>query len=369
MKTLVLCIALTLPVVSTWCQSRPYNLVPDPGFEVFREVPIDWFYTGTDFSNAMQYWDSPTGASPDVYGPRIAVPHNWRDKGFGNAYPLKGQSMAGLTLYGCQKGKPHCREYVQTQLIEPLVPDQRYEVIFWVSHLPNSLQINQIGCAFSIQHQASELDEVLALAPEVFSQRILYAPANQWLQVRQEFTARTPAEYMIIGNFSTDASTEVARKCAGKCLPFAYYYIDEVSVRKLPPILPVPEAQYTDFSRLQLRTGDTVLLKYVYFDLGQAEFVTRSFREVHELLGLLLDHPEMIIELHGHTDNLGSHAFNDILSVRRAQTVVEYLIKFGIDPSRLSVKGFGSRRPVADNDTDEGRSRNRRVEFHIVQKK
>ena len=68
-------------------------------------------------------------------------------------------------------------------------------------------------------------------------------------------------------------------------------------------------------------------------------------------------------EIDGHTDNTGTDAINQPLSERRAQAIVDELVKDGIDASALTAKGYGSSRPVADNATPEGRSRNRRVEF------
>ncbi|MBL0315975.1 MAG: OmpA family protein [Flavobacteriales bacterium] len=73
------------------------------------------------------------------------------------------------------------------------------------------------------------------------------------------------------------------------------------------------------------------------------------------------------MEIGGHTDNVGSDEANMTLSNNRAASVVEFLVKHGIEASRLSSKGYGETLPVATNDTDEGRAKNRRTEFKIVQ--
>jgi len=121
------------------------NIIPNPSFEKYASTPIGWFYKGKHFTSVMKYWNAPTGASPDIFGPKVRVPAQWAEKGFGEQGAHSGVSMSGITAYGCENGKPHCREYIQIQLKEPLVPGQQYYAEFWVSHLPRSLRINNLG--------------------------------------------------------------------------------------------------------------------------------------------------------------------------------------------------------------------------------
>ena len=118
------------------------NLVPNPGFELFKVQPIGWFYKGSHFGDVVKYWQSATTASPDAYSPKTRVPDSWAEKGFGLARAHGGKNMAGITVYGCVHGKPHCREYIEIQLSEPLVAGQDYWAEMWVSHLPQSLRTN-----------------------------------------------------------------------------------------------------------------------------------------------------------------------------------------------------------------------------------
>jgi outer membrane protein OmpA-like peptidoglycan-associated protein len=141
--------------------------------------------------------------------------------------------------------------------------------------------------------------------------------------------------------------------------------VDDVVLKKLPPILEVPIAP-DDLSYAVLESGKTIRLNYIFFNSGKADFLPRSFRELNILLGIMHDNPEMIIEVHGHTDTFGSEEYNQQLSIKRALNVVTYLTNHGIKSERLRYAGFGDTMPVADNSTEEGRSRNRRVEFYIV---
>jgi outer membrane protein OmpA-like peptidoglycan-associated protein len=81
---------------------------------------------------------------------------------------------------------------------------------------------------------------------------------------------------------------------------------------------------------------------------------------------ILKDHPELTkVRVEGHTDNKGAAAMNKNLSERRAASVVKWLTTFGVDKKRLVAKGFGLEKPIDSNETEEGRTNNRRVEFHI----
>jgi len=94
--------------------------------------------------------------------------------------------------------------------------------------------------------------------------------------------------------------------------------------------------------------------------LDESETVLLGVREI------LASHPEITqVRIEGHTDNVGSDTYNKRLSQRRAQAVVKWLVKVGVDKKRLYGKGFGEDRPIDTNDTDAGRQNNRRVEFHI----
>ncbi len=106
-----------------------------------------------------------------------------------------------------------------------------------------------------------------------------------------------------------------------------------------------------------------IVLKNVFFETGSAELLSTSLSELDRLKALLLDNPQLNIQINGHTDNVGSVGDNQSLSTKRAKAVQDYLIKKGIESSRLRYKGFGESQPIASNDTDGGRRTNRRTEF------
>ncbi|GIV34513.1 MAG: hypothetical protein KatS3mg031_2048 [Chitinophagales bacterium] len=117
-----------------------------------------------------------------------------------------------------------------------------------------------------------------------------------------------------------------------------------------------------------IEVGEIVRLNNIFFDYDKATLRPESYPELNRVVEFLKSSPRVVIELSGHTDDRGSDSYNLALSQNRAKAVVDYLIKQGISPSRLVAKGYGETRPVATNDTEEGRQLNRRVEFEILKK-
>lgn len=344
--------------------SESDNIIPNSSFEELNTLPIGWFYKGAHFTKIMKYWSSPTAASPDAFGQGIRVPTTWADKGFGHQSAHIGQSMVGLTIFGCENGKPHCREYVAVQLNEALVIGQHYDVEFWVSHLPRSLYSNNIGVYFSEKQLDVKIDAPLHFEPQVYSSSILQPKYQEWVKVSGEFKAEKEGEYLILGNFFPDSLTQT--KVAGQHpFNYAYYYIDDIVVKKRPPILEVP-IKDDDLTRVVLEEGKIVRLKNIYFETNKASLLPRSYVELKKLLQVLEKNPSAIIKINGHTDSKGEDEYNQALSERRAKAVVEFLNANGIPSGRVFYEGFGSTQPLDSNYSEEGRQLNRRVEFVVL---
>jgi outer membrane protein OmpA-like peptidoglycan-associated protein len=110
-----------------------------------------------------------------------------------------------------------------------------------------------------------------------------------------------------------------------------------------------------------------VVLRNIFFDLDKSELKEQSIPELQELAAFLEKNPKVKVEISGHTDNQGEDAYNLELSQRRADAVKEYLTtKAGIEQKRIQTKGYGATNPIAPNETEEGRAKNRRTEFKIV---
>lgn len=132
-------------------------------------------------------------------------------------------------------------------------------------------------------------------------------------------------------------------------------------------------AQNTAYQEVQkdiqlkaIKKGEKIILKNIFFDFDKATLRKESIAELERLHKILTDNPKIKIKIGGHTDNVGSDAYNQQLSEKRAKAVVDWLIQHGIDASRLQYQGYGESVPIATNETEEGRQLNRRTEFEII---
>ncbi len=123
---------------------------------------------------------------------------------------------------------------------------------------------------------------------------------------------------------------------------------------------------HKDLYLAPIEIGQVVRLNNVFFDFDKFDLRSESFVELDRVVDLLKENPAIEIEMSAHTDSKGSDEYNFRLSDNRARSVREYIVKKGIAPERIVSQGYGETKPVADNETDDGRQINRRVEFKIT---
>ena len=115
-----------------------------------------------------------------------------------------------------------------------------------------------------------------------------------------------------------------------------------------------------------IKANATVVLKNIFFDVNSYKVKPESTVELDQLVMLMKENPSLRIQISGHTDNVGKPSDNLALSKNRANAVIQYLVSGGIAASRLSAQGFGETQPIADNNTEEGRAKNRRTEMKVL---
>ncbi len=128
------------------------------------------------------------------------------------------------------------------------------------------------------------------------------------------------------------------------------------------------ETQRRDLFMVPFEVGKKVRVNNVFFDTGKSDLKKESYAELNFLVKMFQDIPTLVLEIGGHTDNVGSDENNLNLSQARAESVRNYLIAKGVEENRVQAKGYGETKPVSDNETDHGRQLNRRVEFTILAK-
>ena len=375
----------TLP---TFSSPSEYNFIPDPSFEMYKELPCGWNQGIGKFDAWMQHWSSPTQTTPDLLSYQVnsncwSNPNKHSD---GKQRTKEGDNMVGIKVYGTGGTETYWHEYVQIEFKEPLKADTLYYISFY-ANLSNraSKACNNLGALVLNEKIATRDRFPIYMTPTINSDKVIGQSIFGWKQIDGVFKAQGGEKVLILGNFYRDEETKMERLESGK--DGAYYYIDDVLLRRARPgekespkpaysapsekLIELAEVRGStaelELPEVKYEVGTTVELSNIFFDFDKAELLPESQKELNRLADLMTDYPLMHIELSGHTDNQGSDAYNQKLSEQRAQAVVAFLIHKDVEKERLSFKGYGSSIPLADNSTDTGRKQNRRVEFKVLQ--
>ncbi|GHT11825.1 hypothetical protein AGMMS4956_05460 [Bacteroidia bacterium] len=145
--------------------------------------------------------------------------------------------------------------------------------------------------------------------------------------------------------------------------PKHLFYSENVNAARLTTYKEVER----DVQLQRIAIGARVTLRNIFFESGTATLTQEAIDVLNTVIPLFKEEPDMHIEVSGHTDNTGSVAYNQRLSLERAKAVTKYLIESGIDATNLSAVGYGLTQPVDTNDTETGRANNRRIEFKITE--
>jgi OOP family OmpA-OmpF porin len=154
--------------------------------------------------------------------------------------------------------------------------------------------------------------------------------------------------------------------CGPRLLRLNFSSMQVHAAAPAPPPPPPPPAP-----KMKVMVAEKMIqiTERVEFEVNKAEILPASHELLDQVVEVLKKHTEIeLVEVQGHTDNTGRAAKNKRLSQARAASVKKYLVDKGIDAKRLLAKGYGQSKPLVDNDTDENKQKNRRVEFHILKK-
>lgn len=171
----------------------------------------------------------------------------------------------------------------------------------------------------------------------------------------------------VVARTAASAGLLSAVACGGQ-MPFS----GNVNVAGDPPPLPAPppppkEEPPKPPPRVEVRDNKIEIHEKILFETAKAVIKEDSFSLMDEIVQVFTDNPHILmVSIEGHTDSDGADQYNMTLSDKRAKAVMDYIVQKGISADRLSAKGYGETKPIAENDSEEGKAKNRRVEFHIT---
>lgn len=306
--------------------------------------------TGRDFESAIYKWTVPNEASTDL------ITYRFDSKNLTPVPPHTGEQMIGIVVNG-----DYWAEYAKVKLKTPLEAGKEYYVEYWMSmpthytkHKPVPTALNDhFGVLFSKDIYNGD-KRILTATPSVPASSKNVVRPVKWVKVTGRFTAKEAATHMYIGQFLDENQQDKIAQ--------GYFFIDDVFVEAFTNTA----VDYTP-SRYYTIKGKTasVNVDNIYFETDKYDLLPESYTELDNLVTILNKNPTLKIEVQGHTDDVGSETHNKELSYNRAKAVYDYLHNSGIGKSRLRFEGYGISKPVAENTSDEGRQKNRRVDFIV----
>lgn len=360
MKTQItaLCVVMTFGLTSIAQELQ--NIVKNDHFTTSKKVTYR-----SQIKNA-EGWTNANGGTVDIFTENacktnVGIPHNYMGNeasesnyiGFTAYYDdqilslSKTDQSLGLTN---KTGYGSYSEYPQGELITPLEAGETYFFNLKISLADKSGRaVKGLGVYFSKDKVEETNNRALTLTPQVVFDQY-FDNKEGWTNVWGKFIAEGGERYFTIGAF--EGSFEVKSVVEPKVEndnKRAYYYING-GVRALK--FPLTADELASLKRA---------MDLVHFNTGSDQIKAESFEELDKIAAVLAKYPRIVASIEGHTDNTGGDDLNLRLSKDRAKSVKNYLVKRGVAADRLDSEGYGPDRPIASNDTEEGRAQNRRV--------
>lgn len=343
------------------------NLVINPSFEDYEFCPE---HIG-NFSHNVSSWSTPTLGTTDYFN---TCSDNWKEINHaGIQDPRSGKGFAGIYVYS----KGDYREYIQGTLKSSLEKGKDYEISFYISlgdYATHAIKhIDILFMPVPLANYTEEEISVRRLSKQPVKSNFVslentqfYQNKTSWMKVSFTYKALGFEKHFMIGNFEKNKKQKRLKLHASKSKPFSYYYIDDVSIMPLDnEEKEVENILKEDKEITSLKPNKVYEFKHVLFDFDKSELLESSIEELESLYEYLKEHPELFIEIYGHTDNIGTPKHNKELSTERAKAVSQYLINKGLMKGRINYFGYGSERPITNNNSEEGQAQNRRVEFQL----
>ena len=325
-------------------------------------------------------------------------PDGWRNTAF-LPFGYQRQPIAGhegvhyLPMVVEDIGVPNFRTYWQTMLKCSMEKGATYKISFYASSLGAAFIPGNLALLFSPVEITQRRVWPIMVKPsvQVTAKNVTTFKKSDWVKVDLEYVANGNEQFLALGNFLTDEEMTRHRKPKSQKVT---YCVDELSVMKAgdsvscqpsykvqewlagrlrhtpvyeepaivkkTPVVTKPKPEPVKETRI-----DTLVLQDVLFKFDSGSLTPAASVILDTIVAKLQQRTFKRIRVEGHTDSLGTDAYNLDLSGRRANSVMQYFIKKGMDTQLLAAEGKGETQPVATNQSDEGRRRNRRVEILV----
>lgn len=350
------------------------NLIYNGGFEIYEKCPND--YSQIEIATG---WKMPSEGTSDYFNACskdniCSVPKNASGYSFAN----KGNAYAGFGFfvdYGI------IYEFIQTKLSQPLKVGKIYCLELYVKTAATAnYNLNTFSFLFSNYPIRITGKEFYSTAQKEANNFITYKLLSQnkqkWIKISFLYEPKNNEEYLTIGFDKMPEQKSLNLKLKKE----SYYYIDDISLIEVKEKKdcvcsnPIPSIVSADTIKPAIDTikknnmysgiaNKPFILDNIIFATNKSDLLPISNIELDKIVAYFKKNIQYKIELTGHTDNTGTKQNNISLSENRAKSVANYLIKNGIDKTRIKSKGLGSSRPLVPNDTEQNRNQNRRVEI------
>lgn len=359
-------------------ESNGTNLIRNGDFKLYYGPPHLQIGDGQkQIEKQIPFWFSPDNNTPDYYNQFRGlknVPDN-QSQAYSESY-----NYVGIILY--HKPTGIYSEYLTGEFVSGLVPNKTYCLKMRILLSQNSgYYINRIAAYLSdsILYSTNIIENSEMVSLGSFNEPL--DNRSEWKTLCSLYTASGHEKYVTIGWYSSISETTISdikplNESEGEYNQSAYYIIDRVEmIEDTTGCNCTGQSEDMIIDRINFDLinltdtslwNKTLVLKNIFFDFDKSELLPASFEELEKLLTFLKAN-HISITISGHTDNIGSDEYNKALSLSRAASVSDWLIKNGIDKETISVKGYGTELPIVNNDSEENRSTNRRVEFKIKQ--
>ncbi len=393
MKKLITCLIIFI----SYFLIAQKNLLPNGDFEIISRCPNSHTkYLNVDTNDIfLPFWYFINRSTPDFFhrcakGTNVSVPCNFA----GCSEPKSGDGFVGIILrvdtasYQYNKGYV---EHISTEIAISLKKNSYYALSFSYKSAPNSgIITNGLGVYLSSSlPDFNEYNEYIFYKPQIFLHDSIIIDNQEWMDFVGFFIASGDEKYITIGNFVPYnlQNTKIIRKnkSINEMDYYAYCFIDNVKLYELKNpndlIINTICTQTDSFLEVSLITKTNIWKKLdvlplnqpfaldnVYFTFDSYELSANSLIYLDSIVDFLKTYQEIEFVINGHTDNIGSDFYNKWLSTERAKAVYKYFFNKGISPARMQYVGYGDKKPISTNKTNEGRQKNRRVEIVLIKK-